>query len=101
MEKDARDVAIVHAATIQAKADKAKAASNDQAKAASNDKAKAASNDQAKAESNEKDQDGKVALVTRDQKKEGLKMWKELLIQNDQGLSALPTTYEGGEFKGG
>ncbi len=58
-----------------------KAASIDQAKPASNDKAKAASNDQAKAASNGKDQDGIVALVTRDQKKERLKMWKELLMQ--------------------
>jgi hypothetical protein len=76
------------------------AASIDQAKAASNDKAKASIDDQAKAVSNGKDKDDIISLVTRDQKREALKMWKELLIQTQIGLPALPTTHRGGEFKG-
>jgi hypothetical protein len=63
MGRDARVATIVRDATIQAEADQAKAANNDQAKAANNDQAKA------------------VTLVAREQKQEGLKMWKELLIQ--------------------
>ena len=71
----------------KAKADKAKAASIDQArvavyaKIASIGQARAANNDQAKAVNKGKDQDDMVTLVTREQKQEGLKMWKELLIQ--------------------
>ncbi len=66
MERDTEAVAIVHEATTQAKGDKAKAASMD--------KAKVAINDQAKAVNNEKNQDGIVPLVTRDQNQEALKM---------------------------
>jgi hypothetical protein len=73
-QKNAGEATIVRDATIQAKADKAKA---DKAKADKADKAEA---DKAKAVNNGKDQDGAVTLVTREQKQEGLKMWKELLI---------------------
>jgi hypothetical protein len=45
------------------------------------DKAKAANIDQAKAVNGGNDRDGTVTLVTKEQKQEGLKMWKELLIQ--------------------
>ncbi len=85
MAKDAGEAAIVRNATIQTKADKAKAdkAEADKANADKTeaDKAKATNNDQAKAVNNGKDKDGMVTLVTREQKQEGLKMWKELLIQ--------------------
>jgi hypothetical protein len=85
MAKDAGEAAIVREATIQAKADKVKAekAEADKVKAekAEADEAKAANNGQAKAMNNGKSQDATVTLVTREQKQEGLKMWKELLIQ--------------------
>jgi hypothetical protein len=65
MEQDARDAAIDHSAIRQAKADQAKA---NQAKA---HQAKAAS----------KGQQNNGAIVTPEQRRDGLKMWKHLLIQ--------------------
>jgi hypothetical protein len=85
MAKDAGEATIIREATIQAKADKVKAkkAGADKVKAekAEADEAKAANNGQAKAMNNGKTQDATVTLVTREQKQEGLKLWKELLIQ--------------------
>jgi hypothetical protein len=84
MAKDAGEAAIIREATIQAKGDKVKAekAGADKVKAekAEADEAKAANNGQAKAMNNGKSQDATVTLVTREQKQEGLKIWKELLI---------------------
>ncbi len=67
MEQDAKDVAIDHAATKQAKADQAKAASNEKAVEAP--------------WTSSKGQESNVASVTSDQRRDGLKMWKDLLIQ--------------------
>ena len=88
MQRDAEEAAIVQKAIDQAKADKAKA---DKAKA---DKAKAANaqadnviradDDQAKAADKGRERDESVPLVTRSQKCEGLKLWKELLIQMNE-----------------
>jgi hypothetical protein len=85
MAKDAGEAAIIREATIQAKADKVKAekagADKVNAEKAEADEAKAANNGQAKAMNNGKSQDATVTLVTREQKQEGLKLWKELLMQ--------------------
>ena len=68
MEKDATHAAIAQEARDQSQADKARIAINDQAKAVND----------------ERIQNGSVALVTREQKQEGLKMWKDLLIQTKE-----------------
>ncbi len=87
MAKDACEAAIIREATIQAKADQVKAekAETDKVKAekAAADEAKAANKHQAKAMNNGKSQDAAVTLVTREQKQEGLKIWKELLMQTN------------------
>ena len=80
MQKDAEEAAIAQKAIDQAKADKAKA---DKAKAANAkaDNAKSADNNQARAAEKESEQGESTPLVKREQKQEGLRMWKDLLIQ--------------------
>jgi hypothetical protein len=75
--KDAEAAASVRDATIQAKAEKVKA------EKAETDEAKAANKYQAKAMNNGKSQDTPTTLVTKEQKQEALKIWKELLIQTN------------------
>jgi hypothetical protein len=78
MAKDAEATASVRDATIQAKAEKVKA------EKAETDEAKATNKYQAKAMNNGKSQDTAVfALVTKEQKNEALKIWKELLISTN------------------
>jgi hypothetical protein len=80
MEKDAANAVIAQRARDQAQADKAQA-DKAQADKAQAENARSANNNQAKAVNREKDQGESVPLVTREQKQEGLKMWKDLLIQ--------------------
>jgi hypothetical protein len=65
MNIDAADAAIAQKARDQAKTDKAQA-----------ENARSASNNQAKAVNRESEQDESIPLVTREQKCEGLKLWK-------------------------
>ena len=98
MAKDAGEAAIIREATIQAKADKVKAekveADKVKAEKAEIDGAKAANKYQAKAMNNGKSQDAAVTLVTKEQKQEGLKIWKELLIQTKDYQSLIQRTEE-------
>ena len=73
----------------KAEADRAKAASIDQARAALHARtasiiqAKAANSDQAKAVNKGTEPDSSALIVSREQRNEGLRMWKELLMQTN------------------
>ena len=78
-----KDPATIDAAPTSSRYDQAKATENNQAKATDNKQAKATDKNQAKAVKNEMDQDESAPIVTYAQKQEGLKMWKDLLIQTN------------------
>ena len=84
-ETKEKHAVIAQRARDQAQAEKAQAdkaqADKAQADKAQAEKARSANHNQAKAVNREKDQGESVPLVTREQKQEGLKMWKDLLIQ--------------------
>jgi hypothetical protein len=98
MEKDAANAVIAQRARDKALADKALAdkaqadkaqvdkaqADKAQADKAQAENARSANNNQAKAVNREMDKGESVPLVTRAQKQEGLKMWKDLLIQTKE-----------------
>ena len=90
---EAGEAAVIREATIQAKADKVKA------EKAETDEAKAANKHQAKAMNNGKRQDAAVPIVTKAQKDEALKIWKELLITTNHYQPFIQRT-EGEKFKG-
>ena len=88
MASEAGEAAVIREATSQAKADKAKA------EKAEADEAKATNKHQAKAMNNGKSKDTAVALVTKEQKIEALKIWKELLITTNHYQPFIQRTKE-------
>ncbi len=88
MAKDAEATASVRDATIQAKAEKVKA------EKAETDEVKSANKYQAKAKDDGKSRDTAVALVTKEQKHEALKIWKELLITTNHYQPFIKRTEE-------
>jgi hypothetical protein len=89
---------------LQVKADKAKAekAEADKVEADNKYQAKAANKNQAKANNKQgllRDS-AVVELVTIEQKMEALKIWKDLLANLHESLSAVSAAHKGGGIKG-